>query len=218
MRRSVPDSVDGCVLEVQAVIALIHVAARMARALRLQLAYLQRCLTRVSPHELGAQTLAVIALPRPGPLGEAMTRQEVLLAMLAAADGGAFQPVHVQKAMFLLSDRVPALFMRNSRYHFTPYDYGPFDSAVYEDLDALQRQRLVAIERDPGYRYRVYVPTNAGLARGRELLGRIREDRRALLHKIVKFVRSLDFRSLVSAIYEAYPDMKQNSAFREKAF
>lgn len=66
-----------------------------------------------------------------------MYRQDLVLAALAAAgENAAFAPVQVQKFFFLI-DREGAHLFGGPHFHFTPYDYGPFDSAVYEALDLL---------------------------------------------------------------------------------
>jgi uncharacterized protein len=144
-----------------------------------------------------------------------MNRQNMLLAMLAAGRGRSFEPVHVQKAMFLIGDKLRDLFDADSRYHFTPYDYGPYDSAVYDDLGVLEGKGLVVIARDPGYRYRRYQPSPVGLEQGRLILGQLDGASLPLFQRIVDFVLSLDFRRLVSAIYEAYPHMKEKSVFKD---
>jgi hypothetical protein len=73
-----------------------------------------------------------------------MTRQEFMLAVLAAGNGEAHTPVQAQKLFFLLDRTVPA-GIGGPWFNFQPHDYGPFDKAVYEDLRALAAKGLVAI-------------------------------------------------------------------------
>ena len=76
-------------------------------------------------------------------------RQKVVLAALAAERSSAFAPVQVQKLFFLLDQNIAADF-GGRQFNFEPYDYGPFDRAVYSELEALAQKELVAIEAAPG--------------------------------------------------------------------
>ena len=76
-----------------------------------------------------------------------MTRQDFLLAVLAAGDGEAHQPAQVQKLFFLLDRKVPKE-VGGPWFNFKPCDYGPFDKAVYEEMLALGQRRLVAISAE----------------------------------------------------------------------
>jgi uncharacterized protein YwgA len=144
-----------------------------------------------------------------------MTRQEVLLAMLAASEGRPYTPVQIQKALFLADDRISDAFDRHSRYDFQPYDYGPFDSQVYSDVEGLEREGLAQIDQQPGSRWRTYATTEGGLVRGRGLLAEMNTEQLEVLRKISDLVRSLSFNDLVSAIYRAYPHMRERSVFRD---
>lgn len=146
-----------------------------------------------------------------------MKRQDVLLAALASASPSkAFEPVHIQKALFLIDRRAKTLFGRGKgqRYDFIPYDYGPFDSAVYHDLDQLAGEGLVSIDRNPEYGYRRYTPTDLGREKGEALLDEMRAEHKSVVADAVSFVLSMPFRALVSAIYRQFPDMKANSVFK----
>jgi hypothetical protein len=135
--------------------------------------------------------------------------------MLSLAEGAPFTPVQIQKAMFLASDKVPGAFDRYSRYDFQPYDYGPFDWQVYADVEELERRGLAQINQQPGTRWRTYAATQRGVMEGRCLARQLSEDQHTLLTRIVQLVRSLSFNDLVSAIYRAYPGMRERSVFRD---
>ena len=142
-----------------------------------------------------------------------LQKDQVLLVVLSFARGEALTPVQVQKALFLADDKVTTAFQ--TRYDFQPYDYGPFDRHVYADAQALSRQGLVTISRDPNGGWDTYAATDAGIRRGRELRDRLDENQRTVLSRIVGLVRRLSFSELVSAIYKAYPHMRERSVFRD---
>jgi hypothetical protein len=144
-----------------------------------------------------------------------LARDEIALVVLALANGEPFTPVQIQKAMFLASDKVAHAFRGDSRYDFQPYDYGPFDWQVYSDVEALERRRMAQINQQPGTRWRTYAATEYGVIEGQRLAGQLDDEQRAVLGRIVNLVRSLSFNDLVSAIYRAYPRMRERSVFRD---
>ena len=144
-----------------------------------------------------------------------LSRDQVALVVLSLAQGEAFTPVQIQKALFLASDKVPGAFDADSRYDFQPYDYGPFDARVYSDVQGLDVQGLAQINQQPGSRWRTYAATEAGIAEGRRLADRLSGEQRDILARIIHLVRSLSFNELVSAIYRAYPHMRERSVFRD---
>jgi hypothetical protein len=141
-----------------------------------------------------------------------MERDEIILAALAAGgENATFTPVQVQKLFFLL-DREAAHLVDGPHFNFTPYDYGPFDRAVYDGLDALARQNLARVQNTG--RYRVYALSQAGFQQGMAKLGELPESARNYVTSVAQWVRQLSFEQLVASIYNRYPEMKANSVFR----
>jgi hypothetical protein len=143
----------------------------------------------------------------------ALNREDVLLVMLSLAEGERLTPVQIQKSLFLADDKAAKAFRRGSRYHFEPYDYGPFDRHVYVDAQALAREGLAEIGTDP-HGWNTYAATKKGIRRGAELRAKLNDSEREMLAKILRLVRRLSFTELVSAIYRRYPHMKARSVFR----
>jgi hypothetical protein len=141
-----------------------------------------------------------------------MDRHSLILAALAAGgENASFTPVQVQKLFFLL-DREGRHLVDGPHFSFAPYDYGPFDRAVYDELDVLAHLNLVRIQSTG--RYRVYTLTQAGFQQGARQLGALQTGARSYLHNLASWVRQLSFEQLVAAIYNRYPEMKVNSIFR----
>jgi len=142
-----------------------------------------------------------------------LTRQELVLAALAAGGRYAvFSPAQVQKLFFLI-DREAPHWVGGPHFDFKPYDYGPFDRAVYEMLAMLSNEGLVDIDQS-GW-YRTYSLSEPGFALGSGHLRQVEAPAAAYIQQAAAWVRSLDFKSLVSSIYAKYPEMKANSIFRE---
>ncbi len=141
-----------------------------------------------------------------------MERHEIILTALAAGgENATFTPVQVQKLFFLL-DREAAHLVGGPHFNFTPYDYGPFDRAVYDEIDALARQNLARVQ-NTGH-YRVYALSQTGFQQGAAKLGNLPEAARNYVVNIAQWVRQLSFEQLVASIYNRYPEMKANSVFR----
>ena len=140
-----------------------------------------------------------------------MTQREVVLAALEPAQGKQHSPVQVQKLLFLL-DREASEFLGGQHFNFVPYNYGPFDKAVYQVLDDLDFNELVTI-RSGGWQ-RTYALTPTGQNEGDRLLGKLPNAAQDYIRRASAFVLKLNFLQLVSAIYKAYPDMQKNSILR----
>jgi uncharacterized protein len=145
-----------------------------------------------------------------------MKAKDWTLLVIGAANGRSLTPVQLQKALFLLERNLTNEQRQVADFYiFKPYDYGPFNAQIYRDAEQLRNEELVVIDMGGGVAYRDYSATQDGLARSAELRAKL--DRVALdyLDRVVTWVRSLSFNSLVQAIYKEYPDMKANSVFRE---
>ena len=140
-----------------------------------------------------------------------MTKKEIILAVLAPAKGSRHTPVQVQKLLFIIDKEIPAL-VNGPHFNFQPYNYGPFDKAVYDELMELASEGYV--ETIPENTWLSYRLTQTGQEEGDRLLGSLQADAQEYIGKASQFIRSLSFSQLVSAIYKAYPEMQVNSVFR----
>ena len=147
--------------------------------------------------------------------GKFMTRGELVLVLLASATGRAFSPAQLQKSAFLVTDNLTHIIDQGRGFHFAPYDYGPFDSAVYQEAEVLESLGYAKITPIPGARWVTYAATETGVTRGVELLGGLSEASRNYIRDVVNWALAQSFVSLVKAIYEKYPDMRKNSIFRD---
>lgn len=141
------------------------------------------------------------------------SREEIVLAALTPAEGVPHTPVQVQKLLFLV-DRNLASLIGGPKFKFEPYHYGPFDQAVYSTLQDLARQGLVEITQSNEGNWREYRLTPEGRSRGADVLAALDERARDYIQRASQFVRRLSFTELVSAIYKAYPEMRERSVFQ----
>jgi uncharacterized protein len=149
----------------------------------------------------------------PDPTTE-FSRSDIVLAALSPAGGVPHTPVQVQKLLFLVDRNLPSL-IGGPKFKFEPYHYGPFDLEVYSTLGDLARQGLVEITQSSSGNWREYRLTPDGQACGQAVQDRLDQRARNYLETASKFVRSLSFTDLVSAIYKAYPEMRARSVFQE---
>ena len=141
-----------------------------------------------------------------------MERLDLILAAMSPAGNDSFSPVQVQKLFFLLDMNI-AKQTAGPHFNFEPYDYGPFDKQVYLELKKLRDDGLVEIFDANRYGTVTYQLTNKGHRIGEEALRKLPGSVQKYIGEVVKFIRSLPFAELVSAIYKAYPAMKVNSVF-----
>jgi uncharacterized protein len=143
-----------------------------------------------------------------------MNRRDLVLAVMAAAQGRTYSPVQIQKAVFLVCDQLRDLIDDGPEFNFQPHDYGPFDSDVYLVIESLQSRGLAVIAPSPSGNWNTYAASDAGLAQGDEVLCNMGKSNQRYVQRVSEWVRSLSFKSLVKSIYDAYPHMRANSIFR----
>lgn len=138
-------------------------------------------------------------------------RQYFMLATMAAAREP-LTPVQVQKLFFLI-DRNISRAIGGPQFAFRPYNYGPFDRAVYDELEVLSTTGHVELNHNVNWR--TYRLSAHGQREGEAYYAKLEQPVQAYIANAAKFVLSLSFTELVAAIYRAYPDMKANSVFQE---
>lgn len=140
------------------------------------------------------------------------SRHQWLLLFLGA-EGGMFAPdqVRVMKGLFLVS-RSPG-HPTAELYDFKAYDYGPFDSRVYRDLDALRIDGLVRVQQDGTTRKEYYL-TDEGRAAFEDLHTTTPQDQYAAVVDAKRRVTSVGFDALLQDIYQRYPEYADRSVAR----
>lgn len=139
-------------------------------------------------------------------------REEIVAAAFAAAGPGAsFDPIRVQKLLFLI-DRVVSERIGGPFFHFQPYHYGPFDRAIYDVIGEMAAGGDVQINASGAYpRYSL---TQAGYRRGRATLTSFPIPVAGYLGRVAQWIRLMPYRSMLAAIYREYPEMAENSVVR----
>ncbi len=132
------------------------------------------------------------------------------VVLLALQDGRAYSPVQVQKLLFLIEKK--AFSAKKSLFNFTPYHYGPFDKEIYSVLDELKEKGLVDVHCNIDQKHRRYCLTDLGIKKAEKIVTSVK-DTNDYIKKLADYVYTQSFTELVSAIYQEYPDMKENSIF-----
>jgi hypothetical protein len=144
-----------------------------------------------------------------------MNRSDWLLLLVCrqslAVDGpDALDPVRIQKGMFLLSQRGPA----RNLYQFSAYNWGPFSSQIYRDLDYLVDSGLLDRTPAPGQTWARYAATKRGVDRATEIASQVGPADVAWLAQCRRFLTERSFAKLLTDIYAAYPGMATKSQFQ----
>ena len=140
-----------------------------------------------------------------------MKQRDIILAAFAPAKGSLHTPVQVQKLLFLIDREIPQ-YVDGPHFNFKPYHYGPFDLLVYDELATLAEEKYIDIV--PESNWNSYRLTDTGQKEGEKILNSLNPKAKLFIETMSVFVRSVSFEQLVSAIYKAYPEMKENSVFR----
>ena len=142
-----------------------------------------------------------------------MDKKEFVLAALAASSGAEYTPVQVQKLFFVV-DREISQVVGGPFFNFIAYDYGPFDSDVYNVLRQLEEDGNVQTLYYSPSGFRRYKLTAQGQVKGVGIFQGLDKKVSDYITTLSDKIRKLSFAELVSAIYQAYPEMKANSVFR----
>jgi len=141
-----------------------------------------------------------------------MDRNDFVLTVMSSCPDAIYTPVQVQKLFFLIDAKIPKL-VKGPYFDFAPYDYGPFDKHVYWALETLETEGFITTEGSTSYR--TFTTTKRGQKKGEELFNELPTRAKEYIKKLSDFVRHLSFNELVSSIYQAYPEMRVNSVFRD---
>jgi uncharacterized protein len=131
---------------------------------------------------------------------------------IGLAKGRGLSPVQLQKVLFLLGKELPFEVGQNF-YNFRPYNYGPFNKAVYQDAEALSYAGYVSIANLG--RLDEYSATPEGLNYAEQIKQSAPPRGVEYLSKVVEWAQSLTFSALVRAIYQKYPEYRTNSVFQD---
>lgn len=138
-----------------------------------------------------------------------MTREDILLAIIAAGKEHGLSPVKLQKVTFLVAQEfegtLPATF-----YQFDKYNFGPYSADIYRDAEMLEYWGRVDIVHTGRSDKRKYVIANVSNHVSPELppaLVRFIED-------TVEWAQPQSFQELVRSIYFMYPEFRENSHFQ----
>ncbi|MGB6063953.1 MAG: hypothetical protein WBG50_04040 [Desulfomonilaceae bacterium] len=150
-------------------------------------------------------------LSKPEKRGMNMPRQDWLLEVLKSAEGECLSPVQLQKILYVLGRECQGQV--GPEYdHFTHYNYGPFSTEIYHDLESPTLGRSVKAISRRGQRWREYAITEEGVRRAEA--SDIPDNIRVYIKKVVDWARPLSFDQLVRAIYKKYPETRENSIFQ----
>jgi len=133
-----------------------------------------------------------------------------LVALLKSPDKK-LTPVQIQKTIFLFAQNIPDTIGHDA-YKFKPYNYGPFDPAIYRDLEgAIEAGHVEPLPTSRGWdEYRI---TALGERIAQETLADVSPDAEQYISRITNWVRTTSFRELLTAIYKAYPAYAKRSVF-----
>ena len=136
-------------------------------------------------------------------------RSDIVLAALAAGGSDArYNPVQIQKLLFLVDREIPD-DIGGPHFDFQPYHYGPYDGTVFAVAERQVEDGKAIV--DWSGPYRVHCLSETGFTEGLAVLRRMPRAASRYVAKAAEWVLSQTFGTLVSAIYRQYPDMAVNS-------
>ena len=98
-------------------------------------------------------------------------------------------------------------------YEFVPYNYGPFNSSIYDDLNALAGAGLVTIDQSQGRSWAMYTITGTGQQKADQVRQSVAPAIRDYTQNVVTWIKGQSFAGLLRSIYSKYPSFAVNSVF-----
>jgi hypothetical protein len=143
-------------------------------------------------------------------------KRDWLMVALSESPTSELSPVQIQKAMFLFKEGAQQHFAADQFYSFVPYHFGPFSPEIYYDLEALELQGLVQIDRSDNGKRRGYIITPQGRGTAEQIKA---ENRRAsgYVGNVTRWVKGKSFTALLRYIYRRWPQYRENSIFVDHA-
>ena len=139
-----------------------------------------------------------------------MKRADLLLKIIAAAEGEPLTPAQLQKVAFRVGMECSE-YMPDDYYSFRKYDYGPFSADIYRDAEQLEREGKITISIDARGGWKEYAATVRGYMTALE---DIPEEVSSFILDKVNWARELSFQELVREVYKMYPAYRENSVFQ----
>ena len=141
-----------------------------------------------------------------------MDKQQTILAAMAAGGNQAkYDPIKIQKLLFLIDKEVGHL-IGGEKFEFKPCGYGPFDNNVYDVLRELAVDGYV--EEIYVGNFRQFMLSQSGFKMGRNCLKDCPNNvAKVFFKKAAEWVLNLNFQQIVSAIYQSYPEIKKIVSF-----
>ena len=135
-------------------------------------------------------------------------RQDILFAIIEAAEGRGLKRVHLQKAVFLVAEEFKAE-LPDDFYKFIKYHFGPYSQKVYRDAEILNDSGCISITYGIDRRDDTFAIVNDCGIKYIELPGRLKR----FIKESVDWILGMNFQELVRAIYYLYPEYQENSRF-----
>lgn len=143
-------------------------------------------------------------------------RPEWILRLLyAPAEGNVAAPIvgttRLMKGCFLIHKKLESELGMKTDFKFHPDRYGPLDPKVYDSIERLEKQGLVAISESREYSGTEYTLTPDGKSEARVLYNDLPGEAQELLSWLKSKHILSPLPKLLSFVYNQYPETTKNS-------
>ena len=142
-----------------------------------------------------------------------MDSKDFLLLVLDGADGENLTPIQIQKSLFLMS-KTESTSLRDIKYVFEAYHYGPYSRQINQDIADLYSKGLVVRSPSIGGNWLNTSISSSGKEAASILRGSLAPEIVTYIRELVGWVRSQSFASLLRTVYNQYPEYRENSVFQ----
>jgi uncharacterized protein len=141
-----------------------------------------------------------------------LSKKDWTLLVIDAAKPDVLTPIQLQKALFLIGQRVPEAG-EHDFYKFVPHNFGPFSKDVYRDVEAQKNDGFIDEIISQGQNWPEYRVSQTGTSQAALLREAMLTPALNYVDQLVKWVQAQSFRDLLHAVYAAYPHFATKSVF-----
>ena len=144
-------------------------------------------------------------------------RQKILLLVFQnLKNSKKLDPIQIQKTIFLIEKECIENKSLTKTFNFVPYNYGPFDKDIYNDLQILIQKNLVASEWNGNIKQYKATENTELFDYRNELVNHYGKTFVDNVKNITDFVSNLSFDKLLNWLYNKYPEMAENTVYNKK--
>jgi uncharacterized protein YwgA len=135
-----------------------------------------------------------------------MKQEQFVLSIFSVLKNYRLSPIQIQKLFFLLEKKHNDIFANcSNEFQFKPHYYGPYSKKLNDIVNKLTHDKYLATVQNNDIRY---YQINTDIDNNNYSINNVNT-----IIELADYILNKGFKELCFAIYEDFPEMKENSIF-----